>query len=89
MLEIVHAGEQRAARAHAVRGGLARHLALGLVALIAVSILARAAIIAMDLPDWVLPAMLVVAVLLIVYVVGRAQGITRAVTPLTPARRRE
>ena len=89
MLEIVHAGEQKAARAHAARGGLARHLALGLVSLIAVSILARAAIIAMGLPEWVLPAMLVVAVLIMVVVVGRAQGITRAVTPLTPARRRE
>jgi hypothetical protein len=28
-------------------------------------------------------------VLIIVVVVGRTQGITRAVTPLTPARRRE
>ena len=27
--------------------------------------------------------------LVIVFVVGRAQGITRAITPLTPARRRE
>jgi hypothetical protein len=37
----------------------------------------------------VLPAMLVVAVLVIVFVVGRSQGITRAITPMTPARRRE
>jgi eukaryotic-like serine/threonine-protein kinase len=89
MLEVVQAGEQRAAKVQAARGGLARQLALGLAALVAVSILARASIIAMGLPEWVLPAMLVVAVLVIVYVVGRAQGITRAITPLTPARRRE
>ncbi len=89
MLEIVQAGEQRAAKAQAARGGLARQLALGLAALVGVSILARASIIAMGLPEWVLPVMLVVAVLVIVYVVGRAQGLTRAVTPLTPARRRE
>jgi hypothetical protein len=54
-----------------------------------VSILARASIIAMGLPEWVLPAMLVVAVLVIVALVGRAQGIARAITPMTPARRRE
>ena len=89
VLEIVGAGEQRAARAQVQRGSLARHLALGLVALIAVSILARASIIAMGLPEWVLPAMLVVAVLIIVFLVGRAQGITRAITPMSPARRRE
>jgi serine/threonine-protein kinase len=89
LLEVVQAGEQRAAKAQAARGGLARQLALGLAALVAVSILARASIIAMGLPEWMLPAMLVVAVLVIVYVVGRAQGITRAITPLTPARRRE
>jgi serine/threonine-protein kinase len=89
VLEIVQAGEQRAARAQLRRGGLARQLALGFVALVAVSILARASIIAMGLPEWVLPAMMVVAVLVIVVLVGRAQGITRAVTPMTPARRRE
>ena len=89
VLEIVGAGEQRAARAQVQRGSLARQLALGLVALVAVSILARASIIAMGLPEWVLPAMLVVAVLVIVFLVGRAQGITRAVTPMSPARRRE
>jgi len=89
MLEIVQAGEQRAARVQAARGGLVRQLALGLVALVAVSILARASIIAMGLPEWVLPAMLVVAVLVIVMVVGRSQGLGRAITPLTPARRRE
>ena len=89
VLEIVGAGEQRAARAQVQRGSLARQLALGLVALVAVSILARASIIAMGLPEWVLPAMLVVAVLIIVFLVGRAQGITRAVTPMSPARRRE
>ena len=32
---------------------------------------------------------LVVAVLIIVFLVGRAQGITRAITPMSPARRRE
>ncbi|HKH94278.1 MAG TPA: serine/threonine-protein kinase [Gemmatimonadaceae bacterium] len=89
MLEIVQAGEQRAARTQAARGGLVRQLALGLVGLVAVSILARASIIAMGLPEWVLPLMLIVAVLVIVFVVGRAQGIARAITPLTPARRRE
>jgi serine/threonine-protein kinase len=89
VLEILQAGEQRAARVQAARGGLARQLALGLVALIAVSILARASIIAMGLPEWVLPAMLVAAVLIIVMVVGRSQGVARAITPLTPARRRE
>jgi eukaryotic-like serine/threonine-protein kinase len=89
VLEIVGAGEQRAARAQVQRGSLARQLALGLVALVAVSILARASIIAMGLPEWVLPAMLVVAVLIIVFLVGRAQGITRAITPMSPARRRE
>ena len=89
VLEIVGAGEQRAARAQVQRGSLARQLALGLVALVAVSILARASIIAMGLPEWVLPAMLVVAVLVIVFLVGRAQGITRAITPMSPARRRE
>ena len=89
MLEIVQAGEQRAAREQLRRGGLARQLALGFAALVAVSILARASIIAMGLPEWVLPAMMVVAVLVIVALVGRAQGITRAITPLTPARRRE
>ena len=83
VLEIVQAGEQRAAAAPA------RQLALGLVALVAVSILARASIIAMGLPEWVLPAMMVVAVLVIVVLVGRAQGITRAITPMTPARRKE
>jgi serine/threonine-protein kinase len=89
VLEIVGAGEERAARAQVQRGSLARQLALGLVALVAVSILARASIIAMGLPEWVLPAMLVAAVLIIVFVVGRAQGITRAITPMSPARRRE
>jgi eukaryotic-like serine/threonine-protein kinase len=89
VLEIVGAGEQRAARAQVQRGSLARQLALGLVALVAVSILARASIIAMGLPEWVLPAMLVVAVLIIVFLVGRAQGIKRAITPMSPARRRE
>jgi eukaryotic-like serine/threonine-protein kinase len=89
VLEIVGAGEQRAARAQVQRGSLARQLALGLVALVAVSILARASIVAMGLPEWVLPAMLVVAVLIIVFLVGRAQGITRAITPMSPARRRE
>jgi hypothetical protein len=33
--------------------------------------------------------MLVVAVLIIVVLVGRAQGIARAITPMTPVRRRE
>ena len=89
VLEIVQAGEQRAARAQVQRGSLARQLAIGLFALVAVSILARASIIAMGLPEWVLPAMLVVAVLIIVALVGRAQGIARAITPMTPARRRE
>jgi eukaryotic-like serine/threonine-protein kinase len=89
VLEIVQAGEQRAARAQLQRGGLVRQLALGFIALVAVSILARASIIAMGLPEWVLPAMMVVAVLVIVVLVGRAQGITRAITPMTPARRRE
>jgi serine/threonine protein kinase len=88
VLEIVQAGEERA-RASASRGGLGRRLALGLVALVAVAIVARASIIAMGLPDWVLPAMLVATVLVIVVLVGRAQGIARAVTPLTPARRGE
>jgi hypothetical protein len=41
----------------------------------------------MGLPDWVLPLMLVVTVLVIVLLVGRAQGIARAITPFTPARR--
>jgi eukaryotic-like serine/threonine-protein kinase len=89
VLEIVQAGERSAARAQVQRGSLARQLALGLVALVAVSILARASIIAMGLPEWVLPAMLVAAVLIIVLLVGRAQGIARAITPMTPARRRE
>jgi hypothetical protein len=89
VLEIVQAGEERAARAQVQRGSLARQLALGLLALVAVSILARASIIAMGLPEWVLPAMLVVAVLIIVVLVGRAQGIARAITPMTAARRRE
>jgi serine/threonine-protein kinase len=89
VLEIVQAGEERAARAQMQRGSLARQLALGLLALVAVSILARASIIAMGLPEWVLPAMLVVAVLIIVVLVGRAQGIARAITPMTAARRRE
>jgi hypothetical protein len=71
------------------RGSLARQLALGLLALVAVSILARASIIAMGLPEWTLPAMLVAAVLIIVALVGRSQGIARAITPMTPARRRE
>jgi serine/threonine-protein kinase len=86
VLEIVQAGEERA-RSGGARGGLGRRLALGFVAIIAVAIVARAAIIAMGLPDWVLPLMLVVTVLVIVLLVGRAQGIARAVTPFTPARR--
>ncbi len=61
---------------------------VALAALVAVAIVARASIIAMGLPDWVLPVMLVVTVLVIVVLVGRSQGITR-VTPLTPARRGE
>jgi hypothetical protein len=85
----VQAGERSAARAQVQRGSLARQLLIGFVALVGVSILARASIIAMGLPDWILPAMLVVAVLVIVFVVGRAQGIARAITPMTPARRRE
>ena len=86
VLEIVQAGEERA-RAGAARGGLGRRLALGFVAIVAVAIVARAAIIAMGLPEWVLPLMLVATVLVIVVLVGRAQGIARAVTPFTPARR--
>jgi len=33
--------------------------------------------------------MMVVAVLVIVALVGRAQGLVRAVTPMTPARRKD
>jgi len=88
VLEIVQAGEERA-RATAARGSLGRALALGFVALVAVAIVARASIIAMGLPDWVLPVMLVATVLVIVVLVGRAQGIARVPTPLTPARRGE
>ena len=88
VLEIVQAGEERA-RASAGRSSLGQRLALGLVAIVAVAIVARAAIIAMGLPEWVLPAMLVTTVLVIVVLVGRAQGIARTATPLTPARRGE
>ena len=88
VLEIVQAGEERA-RASATRGRLGRGLALGFVAIIAVAIVARAAIIAMGLPDWVLPVMLVATVLVIVLLLGRAQGIGRVATPFTPARRGE
>jgi serine/threonine-protein kinase len=87
-LEIVQAGEERVARAHAARDTLARRLALGLAALVAVAILARAAIVAMRLPDWVLPAALVVAVPVIVTIVGRSPAVARGATPLTPAGRR-
>jgi serine/threonine-protein kinase len=86
ILEIVHAGEERAA--HPAKASLARRLVVGLVSLVGVSILARAAIVAMRLPEWVLPAALVVAVLVIVTVVGRGARVARASTPLTPARRR-
>jgi len=86
VLEIVQAGEERA-RAGSARGGLGRRLLLGFVAIVAVAIVARAAIIAMGLPEWVLPLMLVLTVLVIVVLVGRAQGIARAITPFTPARR--
>jgi hypothetical protein len=89
VLEIVQAGEQRAARAQLQRGGLARQLALGSSRSWPCRSSPRASIIAMGLPEWVLPAMMVVAVLVIVVLVGRAQGITRAITPMTPARRRE
>ena len=89
VLELLDTGESRVARSHAVQVGLGRRLALGLVALVAVAILARASIIAMGLPEWVLPAMLVAAVLIIVVVVGRSSAIARAVTPMTPARRRD
>jgi serine/threonine-protein kinase len=86
VLQIVHAGEERAA--HPRRASLARRLVVGLVSLVGVSILARAAIVAMRLPEWVLPAALVVAVLVIVTVVGRTARVARVATPLTPARRR-
>src|SRR4051812_34281610 len=89
VLEIVSTGEERSARGRVATGHLGRWLALGFVGLVAVAILARASIIALGLPEWVLPVMLVAAVLGIVAVVGRARGVARAATPLTPARRRE
>jgi serine/threonine-protein kinase len=87
VLEIVSSGGERSGRPHVARGTLARWLGLGFVGLVAVAILARASIIALGLPEWVLPAMLVASVIGIVAMVGRARGATRAPTPLTPARR--
>jgi serine/threonine protein kinase len=86
VLEVVSAGEERSARAHTRNSALGRRLFLGFGALFGVAILARASIIALGLPDWVLPAMLIVAVLALVAIVGRPRG-ARVVTPLTPARR--
>jgi eukaryotic-like serine/threonine-protein kinase len=87
VLEIVSAGEERT-RARANDVTLARRLGLGFGALVAVAILARASIIALGLPEWVLPAMLVVAVVAIVVVIGRPR-VAHVITPLTPARRGE
>jgi eukaryotic-like serine/threonine-protein kinase len=89
VLEIVSTGEERTARGRVATGHLGRWLGLGFMGLVAVAILARASIIALGLPEWVLPVMLVAAVLGIVAVVGRARGVARAATPFTPARRRE
>ena len=89
VLESVPTGGGRSARAPAARRTLVKKLALGFGALVAVAILARASIIALGLPEWVLPAMLVASVLAIVAVVGRARGAPRASTPATPARSHE
>ncbi|MEO8560638.1 MAG: serine/threonine-protein kinase [bacterium] len=88
VLEIVSAGEERSARSQSSDATLGRRLVLGFGALVVVAILARASIIALGLPEWVLPAMLVVAVVAIVIVIGRPR-VARAVTPLTPSRRGE
>ena len=85
VLEIVSTGHEHPTHARAADGTLARRLGLGLGALVAVAILARASIIALGLPDWVLSAMLVASVIAIVAIVGRSRGATRARTPLTPA----
>jgi len=84
-LEIVSAGEERS-RSHARDVTLARRLGLGFGALVAVAILARASIIALGLPEWILPATLVVAVIGIVVMIGRPR-VAHVVTPLTPAGR--
>jgi len=87
-LEVISIGEERTARTRTVSESLGRKLGLGFLALLLVAIIARASIIALGLPEWVLPAMLVAAVLAIVTIVGRGAGAAR-VTPLTPARRGE
>jgi hypothetical protein len=87
VLEVVSAGEERS-RSRANDATLARRLGLGFGALVAVAILARASIIALGLPEWVLPVMLVVAVIAIVVVIGRPR-VASAATPLTPAGRGE
>jgi serine/threonine-protein kinase len=84
VLEKVSAGEQRSAASATGSGRLARGLLLGFGSLVAVAILARAAIISLGLPDWVLPASLVVDVLAIVAVVGRPRSVPRSATPLSP-----
>jgi len=89
VLEVVTTGAERSAHARTVSKSLGRKLGLGFIALVLVAILARASIIALGLPEWVLPAMLVAAVLVIVTIVGRGVGTTRVITPLTPARRGE
>jgi serine/threonine-protein kinase len=80
VLEIVSAGEERSARGHA-NVTLARRLGLGFAVIVAVTVLARAAIIALGLPEWVLPATLVIAVIAMVAIVGRARAPARVATP--------
>jgi serine/threonine-protein kinase len=87
VLDIVSSGEHRAPPAPRDRH-LARRLIAGFGGLVAVAILARASIIAMGLPDWVLPVMLVAAVLVIVAIIGRARASTHHATPLSPLPRR-
>ncbi|MEO6528196.1 MAG: serine/threonine-protein kinase [Gemmatimonadaceae bacterium] len=89
VLEVVASGDESTVTQQRANVTLAKRLGLGLAALVAIAILARASIIALGLPDWVLPAMLAVSVMAIVAIVGRTRGASRAPTPLTPAQRRE
>ena len=89
ILEVVSAGAEQSSRARAADGSLARRLGIGFAALIAVSILARASIIALGLPEWTLPVMLVATILATVASIGRARSAARVVTPLTTVRRGE
>ena len=83
VLEILTAGGHRAAAPGSRGDHLARRMALGFAGLVGVSILARASIIALGLPEWVLPVMLVASVLGIVALIGRSRA-ARMATPLSP-----